>query len=124
MNGKDIVTLIDDLHDRQSFQELNWEGSFVDYLDMVQKNPRVARSAFQRIYDMIISHGKEEYSDVKKKIIRYHFFKDEKLGGIDAVYGLDISLMKLVNFFRRHTVTGPKRGSSCCTAPWAARRAP
>ena len=100
MNGQEIITFIDQLHDRKSYQVLNWEGSFADYIDIVQKNPLVARSAFQRIYDMIVSHGWEEYRDVKKKIITYHFFKDETFGGVDAVYGLDIPLMKLVNFFK------------------------
>ena len=100
MNGQEIISMVDELHDRQCYQELNWEGNFAEYLDIVQQNPSVARSAFQRIYDMIISHGCEEYYDVKKKIVRYKFFKDVDFGGVDAVYGLDIPLMKLVNFFK------------------------
>ena len=49
---------------------------------------------------MILSYGQEEYIDNKKKLIRYNFFKDEQHGGRDAVYGLDIPLMKLVNVFK------------------------
>src|SRR5437773_5855006 len=49
---------------------------------------------------MILSHGKEEYIDSKKKLARYNFFKDEKYGGRDAVFGLDIPLMRLVNVFK------------------------
>src|SRR6185437_2552066 len=58
------------------------------------------RTAFQRIYDMVLSHGKSEYIDNKKKLVRYHFFHDEKFGGKDAIYGIDVPLMKLVNVFK------------------------
>src|SRR5579872_7296297 len=88
------------LQDTKSYAELNWEGSFEDYLSIVRQNPKVTRTAFQRIYDMILSHGKTEYIDNKKKLIRYHFFSDEKFGGRDAIFGLDVPLMKLVNVFK------------------------
>src|SRR5689334_1112670 len=95
-----FVSRIAALQDKTSFKELHWEGSFEDYLRIVRENPRVTRTAFQRIYDMILSHGKTEYIDNKKRLIRYHFFHDEKFGGRDAVYGLDVPLMKLVNVFK------------------------
>src|SRR6185295_2829684 len=88
------------LQDKREYAELNWEGSFDEYLDIVRGNPRVSRTAYQRLYDMILSHGKTEYIDNKKKLIRYHFFSDEKNGGRDAVFGLDVPLMKLVNVFK------------------------
>ncbi len=88
------------LQDKSEFATLNWEGSFDEYLDIVRQNPRVTRTAYQRVYDMILSHGKTEYIDNKKKLIRYHFFSDEKNGGRDAVFGLDVPLMKLVNVFK------------------------
>src|SRR5690349_5057881 len=86
--------------DKKEYAELNWDGSFEEYLDLVRKNPRITRTSYQRIYDMILSHGKTEYIDNKKKLIRYHFFSDEKFGGRDAIYGLDVPLMKLVNVFK------------------------
>ena len=94
------VERIAKLQDSKSYAELHWEGSFEDYLDLVRQNPRVTRTAFQRIYDMILSHGKTEYIDNKKKLIRYHFFDDERFGGRDAIFGLDVPLMKLVNVFK------------------------
>jgi serine protein kinase len=42
------------------------------------EDPQVTRNAFQRAYDMIIRYGTEEYTDVKKKLVRYNFFKDER----------------------------------------------
>jgi hypothetical protein len=100
MEQTDIMRLVQELHDIKGYQELTWEGNFEDYLALVQKNPDVARTAFQRIYDMILSHGSEEYTEHKKKIIRYHFFRDPFENGKDAVFGLDIPLMKLVNMFK------------------------
>ena len=88
------------LQDKKEYAELNWEGSFDDYLEIVRQNPRVTRNAYQRLYDMILSHGKTEYMDNKKKLIRYHFFSDETNAGRDAVFGLDVPLMKLVNVFK------------------------
>src|SRR5207248_9733085 len=95
-----LVSRIAALQDKTSFKELHWDGTLEDYLKIVRENPRVTRTAFQRIYDMILSHGKTEYIDNKKRLIRYHFFHDEQFGGRDAVFGLDVPLMKLVNVFK------------------------
>ena len=97
---RDMLSRIAALQDYREYQELNWSGAFGDYLKIVRENPKVCRSAFQRVYDMILSYGQEEYIDNKKKLIRYNFFKDEQHGGRDAVYGLDIPLMRLVNVFK------------------------
>lgn len=95
-----IVNTIASLQDLASFKEQHWSGSFEEYLQIVRQNPRVSRTAFQRVYDMILSHGSTEYVDNKKKLTRYHFFSDEQFGGRDAIYGLDVPLMKLVNVFK------------------------
>ncbi|MFH1130726.1 MAG: serine protein kinase, partial [Pseudomonadota bacterium] len=99
-NNGSLVKEIATLQDAFSYADLTWEGSFDDYLEIVKQDPRVVRSAFQRIYDMILSHGREEYMDAKKKLVRFSFFRDEQHGGRDAIYGLDIPLMKLVNILR------------------------
>ncbi|MBT3181698.1 MAG: serine protein kinase [Deltaproteobacteria bacterium] len=99
-NKNDLMQMIASLHDVKSYQELSWEGSFADYLKIVQKNPKVADTAFKRLYDMILTYGFEEYTEYKKKITHYKFFEDPIDGGKDALYGLDLPLMKLVNVFR------------------------
>src|SRR5689334_22969084 len=100
MTADGWVTKIAALQDRKTYSEQHWEGSFEEYLEVVRKNPKVTRTSFQRVYDMILSHGKTEYLDNKKKLIRYNFFTDPDFGGRDAIYGLDIALMKLVNVFK------------------------
>jgi serine protein kinase len=91
---------INSLHDARSFRERNWHGTFEDYLSIIKSNPKVCRNAFQRIYDMILAQGSTEYFDAKKRIIHYHFFDDKEHGGHDAIFGLDIPLMKLTNVFK------------------------
>ncbi len=87
-------------HDVDQFQDLHWTGTFEDYLEKVTDQPRIVRNAWQRLYDMIVGEGTEEYVDNKKKIVRYNFFRDEHDNGRDAIFGLDIPLMKLVHVFK------------------------
>lgn len=82
------------------FEKLHWEGSFDDYLKIVKEEPRVTRTSFQRLYDMILSFGREEYIDSKKKLVHYPFFDDPIENGKDAVFGLDVPLMRLVNVIK------------------------
>ena len=84
----------------QDFRSFHWEGNFFEYLDLVKKNPSVTRNAFQRMYDLILSFGTTSYVEYKKTIVRYKFFDDPIDQGKDAVFGLDVPLMKLVHFFK------------------------
>ena len=97
---QDLMGMIQSMQDIEGYRDLNWEGTFGEYLRIVEKNPKVARTAFQRIYDMIISYGTEEFTEYKKKITHYKFFDDPIGNGKDAVFGLGVHLMKLVNAFK------------------------
>lgn len=81
----------------KEFRALTWTGTFEEYLEIVKKNPRILRTSYQRLYDMILSFGTEDYEDSRKKMIHYNFFDDPVDNGKDAVYGLDVYLMKLMN---------------------------
>ncbi|HVY48723.1 MAG TPA: serine protein kinase [Minicystis sp.] len=95
-----MVDRIAQMQDFALYRDLAWEGSFEDYLAVVRQSPQVTRNAFQRAYDMIIRYGIEEYTDNKKKLVRYNFFKDEGNSGADAIFGLDIPLMRLVHVLK------------------------
>ena len=92
-----IMSTIETAMDKKTYQELHWTGTFDDYLKIVLKNPRVARNAFQRVYDMILSYGYEEYTEYRETYIHYNFFKDLVGNGKDAIFGLERNLMSLVN---------------------------
>jgi serine protein kinase len=96
----DFKKVISGIQEDQNYKDLNWTGSFEDYLNIVRENPKVTRNAYQRMYDMIMEAGTREYIDFKKPIIHYNFFDDEIQNGADAVFGMDISIMKLVNMLR------------------------
>ncbi len=100
MASQNMVSSIAALQNYDEYRDLHWEGSFEDYLNLVRERPSVTRNAFQRVYDMVISYGEEEYIDNKKRLIRYPFFKDPIDQGRDAIFGLDIPLMRLVHVLR------------------------
>jgi serine protein kinase len=96
----ELVEIISSNVDVRRFKEQHWEGNFWDYLDLVAKNPSVARNSFQRLYDMILHFGAERYTVCREDYVRYHFFADPIDHGADAIFGLDKPLMNLVDFFR------------------------
>src|SRR6185312_15765518 len=96
----DWEKLLGDSGVEKEYRNYHWEGSFFDYLDIVKKNPKVCRNAFQRMYDMILSYGSTSYVDYKKTLSHYNFFDDPIDHGKDAVFGLDVPLNKLVSFFK------------------------
>jgi serine protein kinase len=96
----DLQSLVKSWQRDHGIYHANWSGTFDDYLDLVKKNPKITRNAFQRMYDMVIDAGTEEYVDFKKPVIRYKFFDDAVSNGKDAVFGLDVPIMKLVNVLK------------------------
>jgi len=70
---------------REDEQQLKWEGTFADYLQIVKERPEVAQTAHSRIYNMIKSSGLTEKDGQKM----YHFFGEE-------IFGLEDAIEKLV----------------------------
>ncbi|MEZ6195793.1 MAG: serine protein kinase [Planctomycetota bacterium] len=99
-SAEKLLSLVRDDIDRKTYQDLHWEGSFRDYLNRVYDQPHVVRNAFQRVYDMIVSHGFDEYTEHKEHKVRYRFFSDVYGDGRDAIFGLDGPLMKLVDVLK------------------------
>jgi serine protein kinase len=100
LSASNFISGIIEKQNKEQYQQEHWEGSFSEYLEKVLANPNIARSSFQRLYDMVVSYGSETYTDGKKKITRYHFFADPIDDGKDAIFGLDISLQKMVSFLK------------------------
>ena len=44
-----LVNQIAKLQDYEQFADLNWSGTFEDYLGIVRENPLVTRTSFQRV---------------------------------------------------------------------------
>lgn len=90
-----------------TYQKLNWTGTFDDYLNIVYENPNTPRNAYQRLYDMIMSHGTTEFEYCKRKYTKYNFF--EKVGDI-SIYGLEEQIMELMDVLKSAArAYGPER---------------
>src|SRR5437870_7158664 len=98
--GKAILNALRQELNLSDYRKKHWEGSFDEYLDIVRENAFVTRSAYQRLYDMILSHGTEEVYENKEKVTRYKFFTEFAARHGDAIFGLDRSLVQLVNTFK------------------------
>ena len=104
MNFKEFIKT-----DREKANTQKFEGSFLEYLDIVKEYPEIVQLAHKRLYNMIMDKGVEELKAdenprVRKiygnEIIRkYGFFKDD-------FYGIDKVIMKLANYFKSAAMKG------------------
>ncbi|MEJ5384261.1 MAG: hypothetical protein WHS44_05195 [Fimbriimonadales bacterium] len=85
MSASDFLRQIEE--QRRLEKQVIWEGTFRDYLEIVQQNPKVANLAHARVYDMIISAGVEEHGDGQPR--EYKFFTSE-------LFGMERTLQQLV----------------------------
>lgn len=79
----DIIKRIEEYRSQE--EQLRWEGTFADYLEIVRERPYVAQTAHSRVYNMIADAGIEEVDGHR----RYLFFSNE-------IFGLDRTLERLV----------------------------
>src|SRR5437660_3895558 len=98
--GKAILANLRQELNLSDYRKKHWEGSFDEYLDIVGEHPEVTRTAYQRLYDMILSHGTEEVYEQKEKVTRYKFFTEFATRHGDGIFGLDRTLVHLVNAFK------------------------
>ena len=95
--------------DRESRNKDKFEGTFLDYLEILREDPNAAKLAHKRIYDIIMSKGVEtlkgeENPKIRKiygneTIKRYGFFRDE-------FFGIDTIIMKIVNYLYSASMKG------------------
>lgn len=89
---------------------LHWEGAYEDYMGILEADPRVARNAFQRLHDMLQSHGTAAREVGGRTVTTYGLFDDPLGSGADAVYGLEEPLGRLADLIRAAAIgLGPQR---------------
>jgi serine protein kinase len=104
MNFKDVIQ-----NDREHQNRKKFEGTFLEYLDLVKQNPDIAKLSHKRLYDIIMSQGieilkPEENPRVRKiygneLIKKYNFFKDD-------FFGIDRVLMKIISYLYSASMKG------------------
>ncbi len=65
--------------------------SFEEYIDKVRANPKIASLAHKRVYDMILSHGREVNEDLGEE--RYKFFESQ-------LFGIEDSTKEMMEYFK------------------------
>lgn len=95
--------------DRELQKNSKFEGTLLDYLELLKNQPDICKLSHKRLYDIIIEQGFEELKPEENPRIRkiygnelikkYNFFKDD-------FFGIDKVLMKLVNYFHSASMKG------------------
>ncbi|MGE5607057.1 MAG: serine protein kinase, partial [Bacteroidota bacterium] len=107
MEGNSIAELI--AKDRSERKRQYFEGTLLDYLEIVKENQGVARLAHERLYDLLTKPGveviKTEENPRLRRIYgndiikRYRFFSND-------FYGIDRTIMKIVRYFHAAAMQG------------------
>ena len=98
--GRALLETLAQRQNPEAYRHEHWQGTFDEYLDIVRQNPKVTRTAYQRVYDMIMGYGTYPIEGSKEGLVRYRFFDDPECDGRDAIFGLTRTLMELVNVFK------------------------
>ena len=93
---------------RSKKKRKKFEGTFLDYLELVKKDPSIVKLAHKRLYDVIVDHGSEvlEDSDPRKNKIFdgdnvkiYDYFKNE-------FFGMERVISKVMRYLRSASLKG------------------
>ncbi len=95
--------------DREEHIRKQFNGTFLDYLQIVKSNPEVAMLSHQRLYEIISSKGVEAVKTEENPRLRriygndiikkYKFFEED-------FFGIDKTIMKIVRYFHSAAMAG------------------
>ena len=106
MSKNKFLNLIEKQRSKKT--EKKFEGTLIDYVELVQANPSIAKLAHKRLYDAIMSKGMTSMEDGnprKRKIFNddpvkiYDYFKDE-------FFGMESVIEKLMRFMKGAALRG------------------
>ena len=92
MDSTNALTKLASKFDTDGYNQQNEEMSFEEYLEECRNDPRLVRSAYQILYDMIMEAGVKEVKKYRKTYVHYNFFDDPEV----PIFGLTEALHKLV----------------------------
>lgn len=104
MNFKELIE-----QDREKGRKDEFEGTLLDYLQIIKENPEVAQLAHRRMYNLITNPGVEVLKSEENLRIRkiygnetiksYNFFKND-------FFGIEKTLMKIASYFYSAAMNG------------------
>jgi serine protein kinase len=86
-----------------------WDGTVVDYMELVQKHPEVSMLSPARVFDMIFKKGFEPVPENRKTkgyedLVKYKFFEGKIFGSYEAIH----DICKFLKAAARRTETGKR----------------
>ena len=106
MSKKKFLDIIE--NQRKNKKEKKFEGTFLEYLELVSKNPDIVKMSHKRLYDSITTSGIEVMDDSeprKRKIFDndnvkiYSYFKEE-------FFGMERVISKIMRFLNSASKKG------------------
>jgi serine protein kinase len=95
--------------DRSSRENKSWRGKFIEYLELVKKDPGLAKLAHARLYDAILAPGASDIRESGDPNIK-RLFKDEsvKVYGFfkDEFFGIEKVIAKIARYFHSASLKG------------------
>ena len=93
---------------RNKSKKPKFEGTFLDYLDIVSKDPSIVKWSHKRLYDSIVSHGISSMDDADPR--KHKLFDGESVKIYDyfdsEFFGVENVVAKLMRFLRSASLKG------------------
>lgn len=107
MMNQDFIKIIEEQQEHKGPSK--WEGTLVEYMEKVQKDPSIAMLSPARVYAMMQSGGVEPVADNRKTkgyedLVKYKFFDGKIFGTYEAIH----DIMKFLKASARRTETGKR----------------
>lgn len=106
MSDRDISGVIE--KDRQERVRECFEGTFLDYTDLVKKDPELAILSHQRMYNLIAKAGAEVVRTDEHPRLRRIYGNDiiRKYRFFENFFGIDKTIMNIVRYFHSAAMAG------------------
>ncbi len=106
MGDRDISGVIE--KDRQERSKNYFEGTFLDYAELVRKDPELAILSHQRLYNLISKAGVEVVRTDEHPRLRRIYGNDviRKYRFFENFYGIDKTIMNIVRYFHSAAMAG------------------
>lgn len=106
MDERDISGII--RKDRQERVKSQFAGTFLDYVELVKKNPELPILSHQRIYNLISDKGVEVIKTDEHPRLRKIYGNDtiKKFRFFEDFYGIDKTIMKIARYFHSAAMAG------------------
>jgi len=90
------------LQRKSSSKEKRFSGNFLDYIEHVQQNPGIIKSAHRRLYDAITKHGLDELPDADPR--KHKIFNNENVKVYsyfcDHFFGMENVISRIMDFLK------------------------